>query len=210
MRKILFSVVAIAGVSVLVFGATQAVWTDTETNQGNVFASGHVDIELDGKGGPTTVDNFFDGHGMIPGDRESAQILIGNRSTGPVSFDVDLVNPVRDGGAPGLDRVLEVRIVQIGDVGDIESPLADKIGDPSDGGFTLWTEGNTGQEIVSFDTTLRDWLDGNVEIGSDQFDLPEGYAGVYEVEVRLAPDAGNDYQNKKFTVDLLVTASSVN
>ena len=209
LKNISLSVAVIAGISALVFGVTQAVWTDTATNTDNTFASGYVEIELEGVGGEHTTTNFFNTSGMMPGDSESAQILIGNRSSGPVGFDVDLVNPTYGGEGLGLDRVLEVQIIQVDDPNNVDAGMWN---DHFTGGgsFTLWTEGNTGAEIVSFETTtLRDWLNNPGSIGSDAYDLPAGYAGVYDVVVRLAPDAGNEYQNKSFTVDLLVTATSV-
>ena len=208
-KNVALSLAVIAGVTGLVFGATQAGWTDTATNDGNVFASGQVNIELDGTTTEHAVHSFFDVEGMMPGDSEEVQLLIGNNSTGPVNFDVKLVNPVRD-GSPGLDRVLQVRIVQIDDENEIDDPLVDRIGSPDEGKFTLWDEGDIGAEIVSFDTTLRDWVRGDVQVGTDAFELPVKHAGVYSVEVKLAESAGNEYQNKTFTVDLLVTATSVN
>ena len=207
-KNILLSVIAIGGVSALAIGVTSAVWTDTATNQDNVFASGHVEVELEGVGEEHTTDNFFKAEDMMPGDSESAQILIGNRSSGPVGFEVELDNARYDGGSPGLDQALEVKIVQVGNPNDVDAGMWNDHFD-GDGSFTLWDEGNIGEEIVSFDVTLREWLDGDVTIGSDAYELPEMHAGVYDVEVQLADDAGNEYQDKTFTVDLLVTATSV-
>lgn len=47
MNKILKSVLTIALVTVLVVGASQAFFSDTETSSGNVFAAGAIDLEID-------------------------------------------------------------------------------------------------------------------------------------------------------------------
>lgn len=208
-KNVALSLAVIAGVTGLLFGATQAGWTDTATNEGNTFASGAVEIELEGAG-EAQATSFFHAKDMMPSDSQEAQILIGNRSTGPVSFEVELANPVYGGGSPGLDQKLIVEIQQIGDPNDVDRDLwIDNF--TGEGAYTLWTEGDLDNKVIEFgQLTLREWLDGTKTIGSGEFNLPAEYAGVYDFVVKLADNAGNEYQNKTFTVDLLVTATSVN
>ena len=47
MKRILLGIMTIALVSGVSFGATRAFFTDTETNTGNTFAAGTIDIAVD-------------------------------------------------------------------------------------------------------------------------------------------------------------------
>jgi len=49
MKKILLSVLTIGLVVVVAFGATRALFSDTETSTGNTFSAGTIDIAIDGK-----------------------------------------------------------------------------------------------------------------------------------------------------------------
>jgi len=47
MKKVLLSLLTIAGVAVVTFGATQAFFSDTETSTGNILQAGALDLTID-------------------------------------------------------------------------------------------------------------------------------------------------------------------
>lgn len=47
MRKILLSLLTIAGVALLAFGASQAFFSDTEVSKNNILQAGELDLEID-------------------------------------------------------------------------------------------------------------------------------------------------------------------
>ena len=48
MKKVLLSLATIASVAVITWGASQALFHDTETSTGNSFTTGTIDIAVDG------------------------------------------------------------------------------------------------------------------------------------------------------------------
>lgn len=55
MKKILVSVLTIGLVASVAFGATRALFSDTETSTGNTFTAGTLDLEVDGENDPDVV-----------------------------------------------------------------------------------------------------------------------------------------------------------
>lgn len=63
-KKILLSVVSIAAVGGLAFGATQAFFSDTETSEGNFLQAGSIDLKVDNTcyyNGNACVEGVFEG-----------------------------------------------------------------------------------------------------------------------------------------------------
>lgn len=67
MKKILLSVLTIGLVAAVAFGATRALFSDTETSYGNVFDAGTLDLKVDGQDDGGTVAHYTLS-GMKPGD----------------------------------------------------------------------------------------------------------------------------------------------
>lgn len=84
MKKILISVMTIALVSAVAFGATRALFTDTETNVGNTFTTGTIDIAVDGQN-PWSRANPYTFTDMKPSQVEYANFVIKNVGTNPAN-----------------------------------------------------------------------------------------------------------------------------
>lgn len=84
MKKILISVMAIALVSAAAFGATRAFFTDTETNTGNTFSTGTIDIAVEGQN-PWTRSTPYQLTDMKPSQTDYANFTVNNVGTNPVN-----------------------------------------------------------------------------------------------------------------------------
>lgn len=84
MKRILLSVITIALVSTVAFGATRAFFTDTETNTGNTFSAGTIDISVDGQN-PWTKTETLDVIDMKPSQHAYSEYLIQNVGTNPAN-----------------------------------------------------------------------------------------------------------------------------
>lgn len=84
MKRILLSVITIALVSTVAFGATKAFFTDTETNTGNTFSAGTIDIAVNDQNpwNRTTPYQFID---MKPSQVDYADFVIQNVGTNPAN-----------------------------------------------------------------------------------------------------------------------------
>lgn len=69
MLRVIKSLAVIAGVGVVAFGATRAVWSDSGTATGNTFAAGTLDLQLrdDDEGPADSVSVTWNGSAMTPG-----------------------------------------------------------------------------------------------------------------------------------------------
>jgi len=76
MRKILFSILTIGLVASVAFGATRALFADTETSEGNTFSAGTLDLKVDDKDDPNVVHVTLTN--MKPGDTASYQWILSN------------------------------------------------------------------------------------------------------------------------------------
>ncbi|MDP3998526.1 MAG: TasA family protein [bacterium] len=84
MKKILLSLITVAVVAATAFGVTRAFFTDTETNQGNTFSTGTIDIAVDGEN-PWSSENQFNLTDMKPSQVEYANFVIKNVGTNPAN-----------------------------------------------------------------------------------------------------------------------------
>ena len=76
MKKILMSLLTIGLVASVAFGATQALFSDTETSQDNTFSTGTLDLTVDGQDDPNVVHVTL--ANMKPGDTAQYQWVLAN------------------------------------------------------------------------------------------------------------------------------------
>lgn len=89
MKKILMSVMVVALVSVVGYGATQAYFSDTETSEDNSFTSGVLDLQVEGEDSivPFTVTN------IVPGETKgSTTYMMQNVGTVPGVVTMKVTN----------------------------------------------------------------------------------------------------------------------
>lgn len=78
-KSILFSALVIVCVGALVGAGVMAVFSDTETNGGNAFAAGTLDLKVEGSGNP--VNAYFNISNAAPGDGGNAVAKLKNAGT---------------------------------------------------------------------------------------------------------------------------------
>ncbi|MCL4360186.1 CalY family protein [Patescibacteria group bacterium] len=88
MTKILMSLMTIALVSLVSVGATRAAYSDTETSNGNTFAAGTLDLNLNG--GNTDVA-LFSVSNAAPGDTGGATWIVHNVGSIPGYLDLHTI-----------------------------------------------------------------------------------------------------------------------
>jgi len=96
MKKILISVAIIGAVAAIVFGATTAYFSDTETSTGNTITTGSVDIEIGSE------DESWEGHfeltDMKPSYSDYTELRIYNTGDNPVNIWKKITNIETDDG----------------------------------------------------------------------------------------------------------------
>lgn len=91
MKKILVSLVTILAVSVATFSATQALFSDTETSEGNTFTAGSLDLTVNGSNDPLSV--LFTAEDLLPGVTKNAgTVAVTNAGSIPGKFTLMLSN----------------------------------------------------------------------------------------------------------------------
>lgn len=85
MKKILLSLMTIALVGGVAFGATKAFFSDTETSTGNTFSAGTIDIAVNGENYWQETNKFTIAD-MKPGQTEYTNFTINNVGTNPVNI----------------------------------------------------------------------------------------------------------------------------
>lgn len=90
MKKILKSLFIVAVLTVLVTGATRAVWVDPAQITDNQFTTGNADIKLaDGQGSGWVDDlNTFTADEIYPGWTEDFTFHIRNESESPITLNI--------------------------------------------------------------------------------------------------------------------------
>src|SRR3989344_3514693 len=84
MKRIIVSLMTIAVVGTVVFAATKAYFTDTETSTGNTFSTGTIDIAVNGQN-PWEEENTYTLSDMKPSQTEYINFTINNVGTNPVN-----------------------------------------------------------------------------------------------------------------------------
>ena len=121
MKRIVLSALTILGVSGLVVGGTQAVFTDTETSNGNTFAAGTLDLNIDG--GDTNVVKF-NLPSLRPGNQPKGSYTLANVGTINGYLDVTDISFSSDENGC-IDPEVDALDVTCGDPGTGEGELAD-------------------------------------------------------------------------------------
>lgn len=131
MRKILTSVLVITLVAILGIGATIAIYSETETTEGNTFTAGILDLTVDGEDDP--ISFTFSADGMVPGQTYSGGCVdLANVGSIDGKLTVKVSNPVSN-----ENGVIEPESSD----GDSVSTEVDPTGYDANGGYgELWDQ----------------------------------------------------------------------
>ena len=194
-KNVALSLAVIAGVTGLVFGATQAVFTTNATNVDNQIRTGSVALELDGTLQAEAPNAFFDVKNMMPGDSETSYIEIKNSGDEDLLFKTYLTN---FRGTSGFANQLQATITLNPSNYD-EPKLTGDLYGPKD--HFVWT--GSLADLAGASKAL----DNASAAFDDSWPLNPGYVAIYEVIVSLPMETGNEYQNAELIVDLRVDAT---
>ena len=95
MKKILISVLSIAVVGAVAFGATRAFFSDTETSIGNTLAAGEIDLQVDNTcyyNGNACVNGIWQGEGNIGIGNSTCSCTWDAKDLGPGDLVFNLVD----------------------------------------------------------------------------------------------------------------------
>lgn len=181
--RILVSILTIVAVVGGVSAVTFAFFSDSGTNNDNVFAAGTIDLKLTDTNDSAQDDitASFGGTNMVPGDTRSGSFTLNNSGThvanhaevAVVNTDTDLANP--------LDAVLEVTMLKYDSV-SVLSQLSD----------------NNGNGYVD--------LNDLATLGLDNLALTDlATDHTIDMMVTFRSEAGNDYQGDSVDSDWTIT-----
>lgn len=195
MKKLLTKGLTVLALASVVTAAAWAYFTDSETNTGNSFALGTVDIVLDGD----TMEGsaYFSVDNMAPGDSVDGCVVVRNEGNLDALFRGYLTNLT---DPDGLKDVLNVKMVLNPTTECAEyTPRFDPVSD-----YTIYD--NTLAGIVGAGTS--DAMDNIPQaFHSDDQVFHPGENAVYYVTVTLPFSAGNTYQGTSFAADLVFEAT---
>lgn len=205
MKKIIVSLSVIAIVAGVAFGATGAFFTDTETSEDNIIKTGELNIALDGDGSEDSA--YFNVDNMIPGATRTACLVIKNPSN---SIDsLFRVYADRKNQTSGMRNQLEVTARLIGSKEDLtdggpceDMGLSDAYTWYGPGGATTIEEKIKLADLEGPDNALH-----NIEAANGGWPLEPLHAAVYELEVQMDKNAGDEYQDAFWKGDLVVEAT---
>lgn len=84
MKKVIASIAVIAAFASIAYLGTSALFTDTETSENNVFATGSIDIAVDGQN-PWEMDGQYTIADMKPGYTDYMEFVIHNVGSNPAN-----------------------------------------------------------------------------------------------------------------------------
>ena len=208
-KKILISLSVIGIVAAVAIGGTYAWFKDTAKSEGNTFGTGELNIVLGGDGSESTP--YFNVGNMVPGDTETAYLVIKNPNA-------------------SIDSLFRVYAVKTEDLKGLSSKL--KISatlHPKEYGYAGLQ--SAGYEIYGAEDNLfidneglnsfigpnnasdnldaaYNWRSGDNKVGNDvdEWPLKSGYAAVYIIEISMDKDASNHYQGAIWKGNLVVDA----
>lgn len=180
MLKIAKSLIVIAAVAALAVGATSAIFTSQASVSGNTFASGALEIKLDGQ---TSLPGFNFSN-AAPGDNYTG------------TFDIQNFNAAQFGGNSTLPAK-SVKISAANSGGSIY--LYNKLD-------VMVTSTVGWNDTVVFTGKLKNLLNKEILLPGNQF--PAGWTMPMTYTVTLPSGADNTYQGLSTTFDFVVTASS--
>ena len=189
MKKLLLSILTIALVGSIAFGATRAYFSDTAESTGNTFSAGTMDFRIARPGG--TDHRIFSVSNLKPGQVVEGYFVVVNDST--AGLDMKWKAWIPDFTNGYLDSVLDVQVTM--------NPTG-----YNPGLNTKYTIAGPDNAILHTWTPIQDLGTGNTILvwdhacDSDPFKV--NWAAVYKIEVRMQESAGNWYQGTSFTGDL--------
>jgi len=171
MKKILMSLAMIALVASVAVGATRALFSDTETSNGNTFTAGSLNLTVDGNDGINTVK--WNVGPMAPGNQPKGTFHLAN--TGNVNGYLDLENIV----VTSHENTIIEPETEAGDVTDPKGELEDVLN------LRLFTDLDCDGWIGAGDTTFFNGKVGTIASGYDQnISIPAGgsacITGIYD------------------------------
>ena len=179
MKKIILSLSFLAFIGVLVAGATQAVWSDSKTIQGNTVSTANVELSLVKGKNTQTVQKPVVSENLVPGDWGEWH-HIGVKNVGTVEGTVHM-------------RVVNVQGI-VKEICDNTWLQIEVHGD---------SVGSSGEKWPVYNGPLKDLEDGIELTGVGVFDpsLPVNWVLVVHQKAGLHPDAPNWTQNRECTWD---------
>jgi len=211
MKKILMSLVAIVGVAAIAGGVTYSYFTDSETNEDNVFKTGTLDIILDDDGVypySNSTPIFADANvgNMYPGyTAEPEYTFVANPGTLPFNwtFSVNQTADTPGTGGGNLYNVLKVKV---------EVANGNPYNYPADGSFNCetvsagWTEVD---DLFVADGTYPDKM-GQLDAGKGMCYRFTPYLEGNLVNVNGVDVDDNNFMAASATYELVVDAYQTN
>lgn len=199
MRKILLSLLTIGLVSGSALGLTRAYFTDTETNTGNTFSTGTIDISVDNSN-PWSRTNPYTLSDMKPSQVDYITFTVKNTGTNPANIFKKLTNVVTGQGVQSeeenaYERANGVRndIDTVIDY-DMNVELFDAQGTPA------WH-----QMVYDKNVTISGIKDKDMFLGM----VPVGWSMKVTQSYHMKPDTANWAQGDTMGFDIGLTAEQL-
>ena len=208
MKKILLSIVTIGLVSTAVFGVTRAIFTDTETNTGNTFSTGTIDIAVDNQN-PWTSSTPYQFIDMKPSQNEYSNFSIQNVGTNPANVWKKVEKVSTEGGLMSEPECLAQNGTWTGTdcTGGDEKSDIDTVID-YDLSVKVYSVNNTeifNQVLYNKDVTLFTIKDTEMFLGM----IPAGGHMDVTESYHMQSDTDNWAQGDKMTFDIVLTAEQL-
>ena len=145
MKKVLFSLAALALVIGMVGAGTFAYFSDTETSNGNTFAAGTLDLKVGGKDDPIAAQITISN--MKPGDTGSKTVALANAGTVNGTVKLHIKNVTNSEG----DNTSESETDKV-EPGDLGAALLVTIKYDANGDSDYDDEGETIVDAVALNT----------------------------------------------------------
>ena len=203
-RAMLGSAISLLLCFAMLLGTTFAWFTDNVTSTGNRIISGDLEIDLlmdkTGNGTYTTIaggsgDIFSEaGDGKWePGKTQIVYLAVENK--GSLALKYNIILDIKDGG---LAKALEYAVIDGAKAADIKAANATKWADIK---AAATTKGDVvaGKTVAAPNGKLDEIALNNTQNERDYFALA----------VHMKKEAGNEYEDKNITIDVLVNATQV-
>ncbi len=190
-KSLLASGLALLVCFALLMGSTFAWFTDSVTNTGNRVEAGTLAVDLlmdkgDGngyvsidKGQGDIFEEDGNGYNWEPGMTQVVYLAVQNQGTLSIKYNINL-EILEDGLAPAL-----------------EFAVADGV---QYGGLSSWDEVSAGANVVA------DYIVDGMINAAPQGQLSAGETEYFALAVHMAEEAGNEYMNESFAMDVRVVA----
>lgn len=207
MKKILLSVMTIALVSAVVFGATRAFFTDTETSADNTFSTGTIDIAVDGTN-PWTRQTPYVLSDMKPSQTDYINFVVNNVGTNPVNVWKKLGNVATGSGTLSEPECLDENGEWVNGECSGNTPKSD-IDTVIDYDLSVKLYNSDQliwwQMIYNKNVTVSEIKDINVFLGM----IPVGWHMDVVQSYHMQADTGNWAQGDTMTFDITLTGEQL-